>query len=91
MVKEGGGTLTRKEKLTSNLNIESSSKRRSVYSNLTSKQLSCNDKTQLLHSTPKLEINYKGNTNVSFLLIIHFNFNYNFNLNKTILMKANRY
>lgn len=29
-----------------------------MYSDLASKQLPCNDRTQLLHSTPKLQINY---------------------------------
>ena len=44
-----------KNKPTSNLNIDLLSKRRPVYSDFVSKQLSCRDRMQVLHSTPKLE------------------------------------
>ena len=40
---------------TSNLNIDLLSKRRLEYSDFASKQLSCKDRMQFLHSTPKLE------------------------------------
>ena len=40
---------------TSNLKIDLLSKRRPAYSDFASKQLSCKDRMQFLHSTPKLE------------------------------------